>query len=115
MIEYAAAKYVVGATRRWPAGPDEGRRRLTRTFERFGFHRALRLAGAATGDMVRVGALEVALWDYPPPEHRTESDGPADYDYVVALDIARLAPDALREEARRVAPLLAAKLLRTGD
>jgi Obg family GTPase CgtA-like protein len=111
VIEYAALKYVASVTRRWPVETPEGRRRLMRTFEKFGLSRALLLAGAAPGARVRLGALEI---DWQPPEDAAEGalDGRPGFEYVVARPIARLSPEQLRAEAGRVTPLLLSKLVK---
>ena len=110
-IEYAAARYAIADSQRAPPESAERRRGLVKRFEKFGFHRALRLAGARPGDRVRVGALEVELWEYPEPHLPVETDGIAGYEYVVARPIGRRSNTDLEAEARRVAPLLVAKLL----
>jgi hypothetical protein len=110
VIEYAALKYAVSDARRWPPETPEGKRRLLRTFENFGLHRALRLAGAEPGAPVRLGDFEVERWEPPEPAKGLAIEGVAEYDYVVARPPARLSPPELREEAARVAPLLLAKL-----
>jgi hypothetical protein len=107
-IEYAALRYVGQEAVRSPPETPEGRRRLRKSFQKFGLHRALKLAGVTPGTRVRLGSLQV-LWE--PPEDIGDISGIADYDYVVALPIARLTPAALEAEARRVAPLLLARLI----
>jgi hypothetical protein len=113
VIEYAALKYVASVTRRWPLETAEGKRRLMRTFEKFGLSRALLLAGAEPGSRVRLGGLEIDAWQ--PPEGSKEGtlDGRAGFEYVVARPIARLSPEQLRGEAARVTPLLLARLAKS--
>jgi hypothetical protein len=108
-------RYVIeyGANRRieaWVGGRDPSapaiRRRLEATFERFGFHRALRLAGAAPGDILEVGSLRTQLWEYPRVSHPHVPDGIRDYAYIEIDPVVRLRPpDLEREAARVVAPI----------
>src|SRR5438309_198144 len=67
----------------------------SKTFEKWGLHRALRLAGAKAGDTVRVGALEAELWDYP-PKLLEGWDGPAEFSYVEIPSLRRTPDDVLR-------------------
>ncbi len=98
-----------------------GRKRLQATFEKFGLHRALRLAGAVPGDRVKTGAfskelerasLEIELWDYPEPTLRATCQGIRDYDYVVAPPYSRLDVAGLEQLASELAPRVEAALLR---
>jgi hypothetical protein len=65
------------------------------TFEKWGLHRALRLAGAKAGDTVRVSGLEAELWDYP-PKLLDGWDGPAEFAYVEIPSLRRTPDDVLR-------------------
>lgn len=93
VIEYAGNRWIdrPGADRD-PSKPAV-RERMRKTFEKFGFHRALRLAGARAGDTVVVGSLELELWDYPDVSYPHIPDGIRDYAYI-----------ALEQSARRTDP-----------
>ena len=85
---------------------------LVRTFEKFGFHRALRVAGAKPGDRVRIGAVEIELWPYPPRELEVSTDGVLDYPYLVLESFRRASAAELRASARRLGPQVIEALLR---
>src|SRR5262245_24345391 len=109
-IDYAAARSLVADVgRAGGIGSTEGRAVAIETFEKFGLHRALRLAGARAGDTVRVRGLEATLWDYPPPR-LAGWDGVADYPYVEIPALRGQDPDDLRRRARAAVPALAALL-----
>lgn len=84
---------------------------LARAFEKFGFHRALRVAGAQPGDRVRVGKLELELWPYPPPVLESSTDGVLGYPYVVLEKFRRISATEARTSARRLSPQVIAALL----
>ena len=100
-IEYAASRMMLRDARRLP---ESARPTLEKTFEKFGFHRALRLAGARPGDRVRVGALEFELWDYPKPKLAGTSDGIRGYRYIETPPFGKLDAASLEERARELAP-----------
>jgi hypothetical protein len=75
---------------------------LARTFEKFGFHRALRVAGAKPGDRVRVGKAEFELWPYPPPKLEGSTDGVLGYPYIVLEKFRRASATELRASAHRL-------------
>ncbi len=73
-------------------------------FEQFGFHRALRLAGARPGDRVRVGELELELWEYPEPKLKGTTDGIRNYRYIETPPFARLSPARCASEGASSPP-----------
>jgi hypothetical protein len=85
---------------------------LARAFEKFGFHRALRAAGAKPGDQVRVGKVQVELWPYPPPKLEASTDGVVGYPYIVLEKFRRASASELRTSARRLSPQVIQALLR---
>ena len=86
-----------------------GKASAIETFEKFGLHRALRLARAKPGDTVRVLDLEVELWDYP-PKRLDGWDGVADYPYVEIPPLRGQDPEVLRGWATDALPKLVALL-----
>ena len=97
-----------------------GRKRLQTVFEKFGLHRALRLAGAVPGDRVKTGAflkalekasLEFELWEYPEPRLKASGAGIRDYGYVTTPAFARLDAAGLGRLAVELAPKVEAGLL----
>lgn len=85
---------------------------LARGFEKFGFHRALRAAGARPGARVRVGKVELKLWPYPPPELEGTSDGVLGYPCIVLESFRGASAADLRASARRLSPQVIQALLR---
>ena len=102
VIEYAAARMMERTADRVPSAAH--RAVFAKGFEKFGFHRALRLAGAHTGDRIRVGKLELDLWEYPDPILKGTTDGIRNYHYIETPPFARLSPAELHERARELAP-----------
>lgn len=104
-IEYATNYLLVReARRRRTAAPIKG-------FEKFGFHRALRLAGAVPGDRVRVDDVEFDLWPYPEPII-PGTDGMLDYPYIEVPCFRGTSEDEMRSHARDLAPRVITALLR---
>lgn len=88
----------------------------TKQLSKFGYHRALRLAGCRAGDQVRLGDALVE-WQYPDPEferaHRpagfgrwnSDVDGLPRFDFVVTPDpIPGLSPAQVAERTEAIAP-----------
>ena len=112
-IEYAAGHLLERDLSRLPEGSPRRVEVAAKRFEKFGFHRALRLAGARAGDRVRVGELELTLWEYPTPRLRASAggDGIADYGFAVIPALGRLDEQELAPIAEGVADEVIASLL----
>jgi hypothetical protein len=114
LIEYAANKRLEAHAAGRDLHGTALQERLLAGFERFGFHRALRVAGARPGAAVEVGSLKIELWDYPEVSYPKIPDGIPDYPYVEISPVARLSQADLEREALRVAPLIRTRLERSG-
>ena len=112
-IEYAAGYLLKRDLARLPQGSPQRVESARKTFEKFGLHRALRLAGAREGDRVRLGGVEFRLWDYPEPRLRPSEagDGIAGYEYIVAPPVGRLDSAAVAVVADGIAAAVIARLL----
>jgi hypothetical protein len=108
-IEYAATRYLAADVER-AGGIDSpgGRAVAVETFEKFGLHRALRLAGRARATPSGPGPGGT-LWDYP-PRRLAGWDGVADYPYVEIPALRGQDLDDLRRQARETVPALATLL-----
>ena len=102
VIEYAAGRMLRQPPQQVPSSAYPVL--FAKGFEQFGFHRALRLAGARPGDRVRVGELELELWEYPEPKLKGTTDGIRNYAYIETPPFSRLSPAELGERARALAP-----------
>jgi hypothetical protein len=108
VIEYATNFMIERAVEQYGVRPGS----LARAFEKFGFHRALRVAGAKPGDRVRVGKVDFELWPYPPPKLEGSTDGVLGYPYIVLEKFRRASATELRTSARRLSPEVIQALLR---
>ena len=112
-IQYAANFRIerdMGGTR---SDSRAGRTRLMKHFEKFGYHRALKLAGAKPGDRVKAGTLDVELCDFPEPTHPASCDGIRDYPCIgIPTAVTRLPQTRLRELAQWAGPRVSRALRR---
>jgi len=110
LIEYAANHRIEAHASRGGKADEASQEKLKARFEKFGFHRALRLAGAAPGDIVEVGSLTIELWDYSEASYPHIPDGMSEYPYVEVSPVARMSQTDLRYEVERVTPMVRRRL-----
>jgi hypothetical protein len=83
-----------------------------KNMEKWGLHRALRVAGAKPGDRVRIRDREFELWDYPPLLLPSTWDGPVEYAYIEIPSLRKTDDALLTAWAVERAPAVAQLLLR---
>jgi hypothetical protein len=111
VMEYLTLKYVLPAV----TDPDANKRRakIRKQFERQGIYRALRLAGARSGDRVRLLDEEFTLDELPAPPKTwvVSGEGIPDYPYIVTPAIGRLDAQGVKERASELLPSVIKQLL----